>query len=328
MERVQFPIRLCFGITANKSQGQTYKRVGINLSKAEMFSHGQLYVALSRVGSAKAVSIFKPKGHPNPDHMHNVVYPEVLSNSKPDFELPIPNDSLDNISFTDLLNERMGGDYEEDEQNVPFEPVLSTPHFVDLEVPENLDMEGYDAIKSQFIENPLDPLHLDDKHAVEEVEEFVNARLESLGYERSKSQPNTPGDGNCFIHGILDQLRYDQWRKANIGVKDFRKIIVSYSDDHPELVTEYGLPEDWYETMQQDGVHCDHYFQSLTADYLQRDIILVSALPQDGHDERGEIVIESKTKGENNRTLGPLYLLYYHEGSFANGHFQSIRPSE
>ena len=328
MERVQFPIRLCFGITANKSQGQTYKRVGINLSKAEMFSHGQLYVALSRVGSAKAVSIFKPKGHPNPDHMHNVVYPEVLSNSKPNFELPIPNDSLDNISFTDLLNERMGGDYEEDEQNVPFEPVLSTSHFVELEGSENLDMEGYDAIKSQFIENPLDPLHLDDDNAVEEVEEFVNARLESLGYERSKSQPNTPGDGNCFIHGILDQLRYDQWRKANIGVKDFRKIIVSYSDDHPELVTEYGLPEDWYETMQQDGVHCDHYFQSLTADYLQRDIILVSALPQDGHDERGEIVIESKTKGENNKTLGPLYLLYYHEGSFANGHFQSIRPLE
>ena len=62
MERVQFPIRLCFGITANKSQGQTYKRIGINLSNSEMFSHGQLYVALSRVGSAKSVSIFKPKG--------------------------------------------------------------------------------------------------------------------------------------------------------------------------------------------------------------------------------------------------------------------------
>ena len=85
------------------------------------------------------------------------------------------------------------------------------------------------------------------------------------------------------------------------------------------------MPEDWYETMQQDGVHCDHYFQSLTADYLQRDIILVSALPQDGHDERGEIVIESKTKEEDKPNL---YLLYYHEGSFANGHFQSIRPLE
>ena len=330
MERVQFPIRLCFGITANKSQGQTYKRVGINLSQAEMFSHGQLYVALSRVGSAKAVSIFKPKGHPNPDHMHNVVYPEVLSEDCHQ-ELPIPDDSLDNISVTDLLNERMGGDFEEDEQNIPAEPIISTSHFVDLEGPENLDMKGYDAIKSQFIENPLDPLHLDDKHAVEEVEEFVQARLSELGYTKSKSQPNTPGDGNCWIHGILDQLSYDykdqpeQWRKEKLDVKTFRNIIVSYSDDHPELVTEYGLPEDWYETMQQDGVHCDHYFQSLTADYLQRDIILVSALPQDGHDERGEIVIESKTKEEDKPNL---YLLYYHEGSFANGHFQSIRPLE
>ena len=52
---------------------------------------------------------------------------------------------------------------------------------------------------------------------------------------------------------------------------------------------------------------------------------LLSALPQDGHDERGEIVIESKTKDENKPNL---YLLYYHEGTFANGHFQSIRPLE
>ena len=42
---------------------------------------------------------------------------------------------------------------------------------------------------------------------MKDVEELVAARLESLGYEKSKSQPNTPGDGNCWIHGILDQLR-------------------------------------------------------------------------------------------------------------------------
>ena len=141
--------------------------------------------------------------------MHNVVYPEVLSRSHchPDLELPFPNDSLDNISFTDLLNERMGGDYEEEEHNVPTEPIPSTSNVVELQGPENLDLEGYDAISSQFIENPFEPLHLDDLHAIEDVEEFVDARLESLGYEKSKSQPKTPGDGNCWIHAIIDQLR-------------------------------------------------------------------------------------------------------------------------
>ena len=141
--------------------------------------------------------------------MHNVVYPEVLSHShgQPDCELPFPNDSLDNISFTDLLNERIGGDFEEEEQNNLPDPIPSTCHVVDLQGPENLDLEGYDAISSQFIENPLEPLHLNDQHAIEDVEDFVAARLESLGYEKSKTQPKTPGDGNCWIHAIIDQLR-------------------------------------------------------------------------------------------------------------------------
>ena len=154
-------------------------------------------------------SLIFVSGHPNPNHMHNVVYPEVLSHSHrhPDLELPFSNDSLDNISFTDLLNERMGGDFEEEEHNIPAEPIPSTSNVVELQGPENLDLEGYDAISSQFYENPIDQLHLDDLHAIEDVEVLVAARLESLGYEKSKSQPETPGDGNCWIHGILDQLR-------------------------------------------------------------------------------------------------------------------------
>jgi len=81
MERCQFPVRLCFGITSNKSQGQTFKRAGIYL-KNPFFSHGQLYVAMSRVGSPEALSIFKPANKDNPkeaDYTRNVVYTEVLS---------------------------------------------------------------------------------------------------------------------------------------------------------------------------------------------------------------------------------------------------------
>lgn len=49
LTRRQFPIRLAFAITINKAQGQSLKRVGIYLRKP-VFSHGQLYVALSRAG--------------------------------------------------------------------------------------------------------------------------------------------------------------------------------------------------------------------------------------------------------------------------------------
>nr|KYP34779.1 ATP-dependent DNA helicase PIF1 [Cajanus cajan] len=46
--RKQFPMKLSFAITINKSQGQTILNVGIYLPR-HVFSRGQLYVALSRV---------------------------------------------------------------------------------------------------------------------------------------------------------------------------------------------------------------------------------------------------------------------------------------
>ena len=52
----QFPVHLCFAMTINKSQGQTLDYVWIYLYKPA-FSHGQLYVALSRVRSSCAVKV-------------------------------------------------------------------------------------------------------------------------------------------------------------------------------------------------------------------------------------------------------------------------------
>ncbi|KAI8567731.1 hypothetical protein RHMOL_Rhmol02G0144200 [Rhododendron molle] len=54
--RRQFPVRLCFAITVNKVQGQTLDIVDIYLSQS-MFSHGQLYVALSRVTTGTKIKI-------------------------------------------------------------------------------------------------------------------------------------------------------------------------------------------------------------------------------------------------------------------------------
>ncbi|XP_017187377.3 uncharacterized protein [Malus domestica] len=54
LTRKQFPMILSFSITINKSQGQTIPHVGIYLPD-HVFSHGQLYVALS-IGVSKSTT--------------------------------------------------------------------------------------------------------------------------------------------------------------------------------------------------------------------------------------------------------------------------------
>jgi ATP-dependent exoDNAse (exonuclease V) alpha subunit len=78
LKRRQFPIRLAFAMTINKSQGQSVKFVGLNL-QSQVFSHGQLYVALSRCTSGNRIRVWLPEGNEN-KRVQNVVYPEILQN--------------------------------------------------------------------------------------------------------------------------------------------------------------------------------------------------------------------------------------------------------
>ena len=76
--RRQFPVRVSFAMTINKSQGQTLQNVGVWLNDP-CFAHGQLYVAMSRVGSPRDIkfAIRKQAGYPG-NLTSNVVYKEVL----------------------------------------------------------------------------------------------------------------------------------------------------------------------------------------------------------------------------------------------------------
>ena len=90
LKRLQFPVKVAFAMTINKSQGQSLERVGLFLPRP-VFGHGQLYVALSRSGNPptgqRGVRIVAPD---TPDgkqgrfdelegvYTRNVVYREVL----------------------------------------------------------------------------------------------------------------------------------------------------------------------------------------------------------------------------------------------------------
>ncbi|XP_071729153.1 uncharacterized protein [Rutidosis leptorrhynchoides] len=77
-QRRQFPVSVCFAMTINKSQGQSLSNVGLYLRKL-VFTHGQLYVAVSRVTTKKGLKvIILDEDGKDSTTTKNVVYKEVL----------------------------------------------------------------------------------------------------------------------------------------------------------------------------------------------------------------------------------------------------------
>lgn len=78
--RRQFPIIVSFAMTINKSQGQSLEYVGLYLPR-DIFSHGQLYVAISRVKSKQGLKILiHDNARKSLNTTTNVVFKEVFHN--------------------------------------------------------------------------------------------------------------------------------------------------------------------------------------------------------------------------------------------------------
>jgi ATP-dependent exoDNAse (exonuclease V) alpha subunit len=63
-------------MTINKSQGQSVEHVGLDL-RTPVFSHGQLYVALSRCTNGERIKVLFPQEQRH-TKTTNIVYPEIL----------------------------------------------------------------------------------------------------------------------------------------------------------------------------------------------------------------------------------------------------------
>jgi ATP-dependent exoDNAse (exonuclease V) alpha subunit len=77
--RKQFPIKLAYALTINKAQRETLDFAAIDL-RDNVFAHGQLYVALSRVRKSENVIILttETKLIENGLYTANPVYRELL----------------------------------------------------------------------------------------------------------------------------------------------------------------------------------------------------------------------------------------------------------
>jgi len=75
LKRLQFPVRLSFAVTINKSQGQSVEHVGINI-QTSVFSHGQLD---SRYTSSLNISVLLAEQSQECRRMLNAVYKEVFN---------------------------------------------------------------------------------------------------------------------------------------------------------------------------------------------------------------------------------------------------------
>jgi hypothetical protein len=86
MMRTQFPLRLAYAITINRSQGQTTSRTVLDIYD-QPFMHGQCYVAMSRVRHYNDIMIFCKDSDVfalEGEHMcgpiiHNVVYNDLIT---------------------------------------------------------------------------------------------------------------------------------------------------------------------------------------------------------------------------------------------------------
>lgn len=81
-QRRQFPVLLSFSMTINKSQCQSLSSIGLFLLRP-VFTHSQLYVALSRVRSWSGIKVLiVDKSGDNMNRAVNVLYREIFQNVK------------------------------------------------------------------------------------------------------------------------------------------------------------------------------------------------------------------------------------------------------
>ena len=75
--RRQYPLRLCYAMTINKSQSQTLNRIAIDL-RSHVFSHGQLNVAYGRATKRRDVLTLITEENESESNTHSYLTTNIV----------------------------------------------------------------------------------------------------------------------------------------------------------------------------------------------------------------------------------------------------------
>jgi len=139
--RSQYPIVPAYAITINKGQGCTFEKIGINLTE-HCFTHGQLYVALSRTRNFQNITVLLPE---NQFQTRNIVWKCILQKNRitaQDNTQPITGDIFPSEynSQVDLNSDFLNDDF------IDFYSTEVPPNFLDDSVFDhsNADVSNHD----------------------------------------------------------------------------------------------------------------------------------------------------------------------------------------
>ena len=203
--RLQFPVRVCFAMTVNKAQGQSLKRMGLNLELQQCFSHGQPYVALSRVSKMSGIKVFSPTSSA-PNRILNIVYKPILEHVDLKKSAPATYDGIELAKLLDQseLYQKKITDYMIPPQDMPNKTGLDVSGYM---TDETMEVQIIKAIQKPSTSK--NNVTINDEPM--EIEIIKEKRKPSSSKNGGRQLPSVPrnrrrafirdvrGDGNCFF---------------------------------------------------------------------------------------------------------------------------------
>merc|ERR1712218_307961 len=152
----------------------------------------------------------------------------------------------------------------------------------------------------------------------------MERRLRDLGFTASENE--TPGDGSCMFHALLDQIdshpslppyAENHWElRYKIVCEGFEKFIDKLEWPNDPKV---GSRTAWKGKMMNPSTWGDEVVLQLTSNLLEVDINIMTAF--------NDVTIIKPIDVTSSSQKQPIYLYLFSESDFESAHYQSVWPS-